>query len=158
MTDIQWVYGLEPKAMTLRWRQKIIELFFAETQEVYEDTSLLRLSIPEWDGNLMLIDRDIYPDVAALKGILWSKPFMEDSVRVVAFVLEKQFQSQGHGGKAWTFMTKQLKKQGINHVQLEVKCSNTDAQNFYRKRGMEIIRRIDLYYKTEHGYMMRGNL
>jgi ribosomal protein S18 acetylase RimI-like enzyme len=55
-------------------------------------------------------------------------------------------------------MTKQLKNQGINHVQLEVKCSNTEAQNFYRKRGMEIIRRIDLYYKTEHGYMMRGNL
>jgi hypothetical protein len=139
MTDIQWVYGIKPELMTLQWRQRIIDLFLSETQEIYQESSLINLSIPEWDGNFMLIDRDLYPEVESLKGILWCKPFMEDSLRVVAFVLDKQFQ-------------------GLNYVQLEVKCSNTDAQNFYRKRGMEIIRRIDMYYKTEHGYMMRGNL
>jgi len=158
MTDIQWVYGIKPESMTLQWRQRIIDLFLSETQEVYRDSSLLSLSIPNWDGNLMLIDRDTYPEVSSLKGILWCKPFMEDSVRVVAFVLDRQFQSMGYGSKAWVFMTSSLKSQGINYVQLEVKCSNTEAQNFYRSRGMEIIRRIEMYYKTEHGYMMRGNL
>lgn len=158
MTDIQWVYGIKPELMTLQWRQRIIDLFLSETQEIYQDSSIINLSIPEWDGNLMLIDRDLYPEVESLKGILWCKPFMEDSLRVVAFVLDKQFQSKGYGGKVWEFMTRSLKSQGLNYVQLEVKCSNTDAQNFYRKRGMEIIRRIDMYYKTEHGYMMRGNL
>lgn len=158
MTDIQWVYGLKPESMTSQWRQKIIDLFHNETQEVYHESSLLKLSIPEWDGNLMLIDRDTYPDASSLKGILWCKPFMDDSVRVVAFVLDEEFQSLGHGSKAWKYMTTRLKNQGKNHIQLEVKCSNLEAQKFYRNRGMEIIRRIDLYYKTEHGYMMRGNL
>ena len=86
MTDIQWVYGLKPESMTLQWRQKIIDLFLSETQEIYHDSSLINLAIPEWDGNLMLIDRDTYPEASSLKGILWCKPFMEDSVRVVAFV------------------------------------------------------------------------
>ena len=158
MTDIQWVYGLKPESMTLQWRRRIIDLFLSETQEVYQDSSLINLAIPEWDGNLMLIDRDTYPEASSLKGILWCKPFMEDSVRVVAFVIDKKFQSKGFGGNAWKIMTSKLKNQGKNHVQLEVKCSNVNAQKFYRIRGMEIIRRIDLYYKTEHGYMMRGSL
>ena len=158
MTDIQWVYGIKPESMNLQWRQRIIDLFLSETQEVYQDSSLINLAIPEWDGNLMLIDRETYPEASSLKGILWCKPFMEDSVRVVAFVIDKIFQSKGHGGNAWKWMTEKMKNQGKKHVQLEVKCSNVNAQNFYRIRGMEIIRRIDLYYKTEHGYMMRGNL
>jgi len=158
MTDIQWVYGIKPESMTLEWRQRIIDLFLSETQEIYQDSSLINLAIPQWDGNLMLIDRDTYPETSCLKGIMWSKPFMEDSVRVVAFVIDKSFQSKGHGGNAWKFMTKSLKNQGKKYIQLEVKCSNVNAQNFYRVRGMEIIRRIDSYYKTEHGYMMRGNL
>lgn len=158
MTDIQWVYGLKPESMTLQWRQRIIDLFLSETQEVYQDSSLINLAIPEWDGNLMLIDRSTYPEASSLKGILWCKPFMENSVRVVAFVIDQTFQSKGYGGNAWKFMIGKMKNQGKKHVQLEVKCSNVDAQHFYRVRGMEIIRRIDLYYKTEHGYMMRGDL
>ena len=158
MADIQWVYGIKPESMTLEWHKRIIELFLAETQEIYRESSLLSLAIPEWNGNLMLIDRDTYPLASSLKGILWCKPFMADSIRVVAFVLDKELQSKGLGSKAWKLMTSSLKKQGLNHIQLEVRCSNTDAQDFYRRRGMEIIRRLDMYYKTEHGYMMRGSL
>ena len=51
-----------------------------------------------------------------------------------------------------------MKEKGVKYVQLEVRCSNTKAQEFYRRRGMEIISRIDMYYKNEHGYMMNGEL
>ena len=61
MSDIQWVYGLKPEDMTIEWRNRIRELFFSETNENYKDSSLLSLKIPEWDGNLMLIDREVYP-------------------------------------------------------------------------------------------------
>jgi len=158
MSDIQWVYGLKPESITVEWRDRIRELFLAETSEVYSDSSLLSLNIPEWDGNLMLIDRSSYPDASSLKGLLWSKPFKEDSTRVVAFVIEKGFQSNGHGGRAWSYMQKKMRGLGKKFVQLEVKCSNIKAQEFYRARGMEIVSRIDMYYKYEHGYMMRGRL
>lgn len=158
MSDIQWVYGLKPESITIEWRNRIRELFLSETNEIYKDSSLLALKIPEWDGNLMLIDRDNYPDASSLKGILWSKPFMSNSTRIVAFVIDKEFQSKGHGGRAWSFMQKKMKEVGIKFVQLEVKCSNTKAQEFYIARGMEIISRIDMYYKDEHGYMMRGEV
>ena len=158
MADIQWVYGIKPESMTSKWRQKIIDLFHHETQEVYHESSLLKLSIPEWDGNLMLIDREVYPKASSLKGIFWSKPFMEDSTRIVAFVIDKELQSRGHGGRAWSFMQKRMKEMGVRFLQLEVKCSNIKAQEFYRARGMKIISRIDMYYKNEHGYMMRGKI
>ena len=158
MSDIQWVYGVKPEDMTIEWRNRIRELFFSETNENYKDSSLLSLKIPEWDGNLMLIDREVYPKASSLKGIFWSKPFMEDSTRIVAFVIDKELQSRGHGGRAWSFMQKRMKEMGVRFVQLEVKCSNIKAQEFYRARGMKIISRIDMYYKNEHGYMMRGKI
>ncbi len=158
MSDIQWVYGLKPESITIEWRDRIRELFLSETDETYKDSSLLALNIPEWEGNLMLIDRDKYPEASSLKGVLWSKPFKTESTRIVAFVIDKEFQSKGYGSRAWSFMKKSMKKMGIKYIQLEVKCSNTKAQEFYRERGMEIISRIDMYYKNEHGYMMKGNL
>ena len=106
----------------------------------------------------MLIDRDKYPEPSSLKGIFWCKPFMSESVRIVAFVIDKKFQSKGFGGSAWSTMQKSMKEKGVKYVQLEVRCSNTKAQEFYRRRGMEIISRIDMYYKNEHGYMMKGEL
>lgn len=158
MTDIQWVYGLKPESITVEWRNRIRQLFLSETNEIYADSSLLSLGIPEWDGNLMLIDRDKYPEPSSLKGIFWCKPFMSESIRIVAFVIDKKFQSKGFGGSAWSTMQKSMKEKGVKYVQLEVRCSNTKAQEFYRRRGMEIISRIDMYYKNEHGYMMKGEL
>ena len=158
MSDIQWVFGLKPEQMTLEWRDRVRELFLQETNEIYKDSSIISLEIPEWNGNLMLIDRETYPAPISLKGILWCKPFLEDSVRVVAFVIIKELQSMGFGSKAWNLMTQKVKNNSKKYVQLEVKCSNKRAQEFYRTRGMEIISRIDMYYKNEHGFSMRGLL
>jgi ribosomal protein S18 acetylase RimI-like enzyme len=158
MSNIQWVFGLKPESMTLEWRDRVRELFLQETDELYKDSSIINLAIPEWDGNLMLIDQDEYPNPASLKGLLWCKPFLEDTVRVVAFVIVESLQAKGFGSIAWNIMTRKLKIDGKSHVQLEVKSSNIKAQEFYRKRDMEIISRIDMYYKDEHGYMMRGKL
>ncbi len=158
MADIQWVFGLMPEQMTLEWRDRVRELFLQETNEQYKDSSLISLGIPQWGGNLMLIDRDNYPSASSLKGLLWCKPFLEDTVRVVAFVIVQELQSMGYGGNAWEVMKRQVEEIGKTHVQLEVKCSNIRAQEFYRVRGMEIVRKIEHYYKNEHGYMMRGKL
>ena len=89
MSDIQWVYGLKPESITIEWRNRIRQLFLSETNEIYADSSLLSLGIPEWDGNLMLIARDKYPEPSSLKGIFWCKPFMSESIRIVAFVIDK---------------------------------------------------------------------
>ena len=158
MADIQWVFGLMPEQMTIEWRDRVRELFLQETNEQYKDSSLISLGIPQWGGNLMLIDRDNYPSASSLKGLLWCKPFLDDTVRVVAFVIVQELQSMGYGSNAWEVMKKQVGKIGKIHVQLEVKCSNIRAQEFYRVRGMEIVRQIQHYYKNEHGYMMRGKL
>tara|TARA_B100001093_G_scaffold12503_2_gene11601 strand:+ start:17237 stop:17728 length:492 start_codon:yes stop_codon:yes gene_type:complete len=158
MSNIQWVYGMEPQSMPDDWRQRIIELFLRETGEVYADVSLASLNIPKWEGNLLLIDNETYPEAESLKGLLWSLPFLEDGVRVAAFVVEQQYQSHGHGSDAWDHLIEHAQSLGKKTIQLEVKADNTRAQDFYQKRGLAIVEKLEHYYQSGLGYMMRGDI
>ena len=55
------------------------------------------------------------------------------------------------------YNAKKYEEKGVKYVQLEVRCSNTKAQEFYREEAWKLFLRIDMYYKNEHGYMMKEN-
>ncbi len=158
MSNIQWMYGQEPKSLNDEWKKKIQTMFLTETGEEYSFESISALLIPEWPGNMLLIDQDLYPASESLLGLLWALPYEANGVRIAAFVLDAKHQSQGWGGKAWDHLVEISRNEGKVSIQLEVKADNTRAQEFYKVRGLKVIRHLQHYYKSGLGYEMKGPL
>ena len=93
-----------------------------------------------------------------MRGLLWTTPFKENTVRIVSFVLDTGARGKGWGSLAWNLMAEQLRPLGYHVVQLEVRASNEGAISFYRKRGLEIVQELHGYYRQGLGYVMRGQL
>ena len=156
MTNIQWILGVEPSKLAVEWRQGVQALFLNETGETYADVSVSSLPIPAWDGNMLLVDMNLYPKPQSLKGLLWSLPFLDTGVRIAAFAIHSDQQGQGWGSQAWNHLMAACRGGGKSFIQLEVKASNTRAQEFYRKRGLEVENHLENYYQSGLGYMMKG--
>jgi ribosomal protein S18 acetylase RimI-like enzyme len=156
MTNIQWILGVEPANLPEDWRATVKELFLQETGEVYADVSIASLPIPAWDGNLLLVDMDLYPDSSSFKGLMWALPFLQDGVRIAAFALQAEYQGFGWGSLAWNHLVGVCHANQKNFIQLEVKASNNGAIKFYRTRGLEVRKHLENYYKSGLGYMMNG--
>ena len=155
---LEWILGQKPEAMPESWQQKVSELFLAETGEKYNDTTFRMLGIPEWYGNKLLIDTTIYPQPDSLMGVMWSKPLLENRIRIVALVLDKQVQNNNHGTAILSQVIEAAKSEGKTMIQLEVRKSNSRAQKFYLKHGLSIGKTILNYYSNEDGLMMIGDL
>ena len=156
MADTQWILGVEPAQMPIEWREKVRSLILEETGEVYADASIASLPIPAWEGNLLLVDVNTYPAPTALKGLLWALPFLEDGVRIAAFAICRELQGQAWGSKAWDHLVAACHTVNKQFIQLEVKAANTRAQEFYRRRGLEVEAHLEHYYQSGLGYMMKG--
>ena len=131
----------------------IRQLFLDQTGEVYAKESVKTLPIPEWGGNLLLLDEN-----NMIRGLLWANKFGIFRTRVVAFVIDSEFKGKGFGSIAWDMYMKVAKAEGLNEVQLEVRSDNEMAIGFYSRRGLEIIENLDDYYQSGQGYVMRGQL
>lgn len=156
--NIQWMLGPEPKNLSPEWRREVLELFLVVNGEKYSDASVANLPIPQWGGNLLLLDGNDISNPKCLKGLLWTTPFKDDIVRVAAFSISSELQSKGLGSLAWNHFVDCAINAGYSKVQLEVKASNIRGQEFYRKRGLEIMNKLEGYYASGLGYMMRGDL
>lgn len=156
MTNIQWILGVEPSKLPIEWRQGVQALFLNETGETYADVSVSSLPIPAWDGNMLLVDMNLYPKPKSLKGLMWSLPFLEEGVRIAAFAIHSDLQGQGWGSQAWNHLMTACRAEQKTFIQLEVKASNTRAQDFYRVRGLEVEKHLENYYQSGLGYMMKG--
>ena len=129
------------------------QLFLDQTGEVYSEASVKTLPIPEWGGNLVLLD-----DNQMLRGLLWTNKFSETRVRIVAFAIDSDHKGLGFGAQAWDHLLVAARADGIKEIQLEVRGDNEFAINFYRRRGLEIIMPLEGYYNAGIGYVMRGNI
>ena len=89
----------------------------------------------------------------------YCSPFKDDIVRVVAFAIDRELPGvMVMGAKHGISLLILQKKAGFNYIQLEVRAKNTRAQNFYKKRGMEIIQTLDGYYANDLGYSMKRKI
>mgnify|MGYP005751013979 FL=1 len=91
-------------------------------------------------------------------GVLWSKPLLENRIRVVSLVLDEQAQNKNYGTDVLTELMTKARDDGNIMIQLEVRKSNLKAQNFYSKHGLIIDKTIKNYYSNEDGLLMIGNL
>jgi ribosomal protein S18 acetylase RimI-like enzyme len=151
----QWVEGLTPSELSDEWISVIAKLFLAETGEIYNANSIRSLPIPSWSGNLFLMNGEKPSD---LQGLLWCMPYSEKRARVVAFTINKDHQSKGFGSQAWDKFCNAAKDAGHCEIQLEVRKSNQRAISFYEKKGLKIIGKIEGYYASGLGYVMRGQI
>lgn len=156
MGNIQWVYGFEPKTLSDDWKEKVRSLFLQETGERYTLESISNLPIPQWSGNMLLLDNDRYPHPESLLGLMWALPHEEHGVRIAAFVIDSNHQSAGWGGKAWDHLVEIALSAGKTTIQLEVKAENIRAQNFYTARDLKVVQHLSNYYASGLGYMMKG--
>ena len=156
MVDIQWILGVEPSQLPSEWREAVQDLFLQETGEAYADVSVSSLPIPAWEGNMLLVDMKLYPDPLALKGLLWSLPFLDHGVRIAAFAIRSDLQGMGWGSKAWNHLMAAARTEQKIFVQLEVKAAKIRAQQFYRVRGLEVKTHLENYYQSGLGFMMKG--
>jgi ribosomal protein S18 acetylase RimI-like enzyme len=129
------------------------QLFLDQTGERYAEASVRSLPIPEWGGNLVLLD-----DNGMLRGLLWANKFSESRVRIVAFAIDSDYKGNGFGSEAWLILLNAARNDGHNEVQLEVRGDNQFAIDFYRRRGLEVVATLDGYYKAGIGYVMRGKI
>ena len=131
MQSLRWILGATPESLSQEHRKSIRELFMKETGENYNDTVLESLKIPDWSGNMLLVESDDSNTELLIQGVFWSKPILETNIRIVAFVIDKKFQSKGFGGSAWSTMQKSMKEKGVKYVQLEVHESEFDVLPLY---------------------------
>ena len=149
----RWCLGLSPKSLDRPTIEIVKQLFLDQTGERYVEASVRSLPIPEWGGNLVLLDEN-----NLLRGLLWANKFSEQRVRVVAFAIDSEFKGQGLGSQAWNLLLAAAREDGHTEVQLEVRGDNLHAIEFYRRRGLEIVDTLQGYYKAGVGYVMRGNI
>ena len=155
--DVAWRKGLAPEELTVEWTQAVQKLFLEGTGEQYFAGSIQSLPVPRWDGNLMLFD-SVEETPQSMRGLLWTTPFKEDTVRIVSFVLDPGSRNKGWGSQAWDILIESLAETQYTTIQLEVRATNNKAINFYRKRGLEVIQELYGYYSSGIGYLMRGPL
>ncbi len=150
-----WIIGKSPKILDSSVIENIKQLFLQETGEVYFEGSIRSLPIQDWGGNLLLVDRN---NSNRIKGLLWATKFSKERARIVAFAIDKELQGQGFGSEAWNLFIQACVEDGHSEVQLEVKADNKSAIDFYRKRGLKVIDKLEGYYQSGLGLVMRGTV
>ena len=69
----RWCLGPSPKSLDVESVEIIRQLFLDQTGERYASESVRTLPIPEWNGNLVLLDSN-----NMIRGLLWSNKFKEN--------------------------------------------------------------------------------
>jgi len=151
--DARWCLGPSPKSLDAATVELVKQLFLDQTGERYAEASVKTLPIPEWGGNLVLLDSN-----NMIRGLLWANKFSDERVRIVAFAIDSDYKGNGYGSQAWNLLVEAARRDGHSEIQLEVRGDNEFAINFYRNRGLEIISELQGYYQAGIGYVMRGNI
>lgn len=79
------------------------------------------------------------------------KPFIDES-ELLEIAVSPQFQGKGYGKALLAHSMDHAKSKAIRLMRLEVRVSNTRAQNLYVKFGFEIDGHRKNYYRTAQGH------
>lgn len=73
-----------------------------------------------------------------------------DRIEIEYIIVPEEYRKKGIGSK----LLSQIEKEKINNITLEVRESNIEAINFYKKNGYKIEAIRKNYYDNEDGYLM----
>lgn len=145
MNNPKWVMKSPP--ITTHLSNEIASILRNTTGEhlVGERISILPLAE---NGIILLLENEII-----LGALLWMK-INPKTARILGFGIHTQLQGNGLGSNCWEIFLKEITRQDVNKITLEVRQSNTRAINFYRKKGLTPKGWIEDYYLNEKGILM----
>jgi len=71
-----------------------------------------------------------------------------NSAHITTIGVAPEHRRRGIGGRLLRRVEEALRGRGVATVMLEVRVSNTDAQNLYRRAGFMVVQRIGKYYSN----------
>jgi ribosomal-protein-alanine N-acetyltransferase len=84
---------------------------------------------------------------------------MNDSSKIISFAVKKEFRGFGVGSMLLDSAIERVRRRGKKAVLLEVRVSNTKAQNLYKKKRFKVMDVITGYYRDgEDAYLMMLDL
>lgn len=83
----------------------------------------------------------------------------DGSAHVTTIGVAPEHRRRGLGSKMLQHSERALRMRGVSTLMLEVRVSNEDAQNLYKKHGYAVMHRLESYYNNgEDGYLMMKSL
>ncbi|KYK27269.1 MAG: hypothetical protein AYK23_02485 [Candidatus Proteinoplasmatales archaeon SG8-5] len=122
----------------------------AETfKQDYSPSMYLTLHAQWPDGFLVASEEGV------LTGLLLGTRASPDEARILIMATKKELRYKGVGSSLLNTFFERCGWEGICSVVLEVRTSNTIAQEFYTKRGFQVVSLLERYYLDgEDGIMM----
>lgn len=77
--------------------------------------------------------------------------YIYDRIEIEYIIVDDKYKRQGIATKLLNFIEK---NNDIKNITLEVRKSNEEAINFYKKNGFEIVTTRKNYYNNEDAYLM----
>ena len=88
-----------------------------------------------------------------IKGIIIYN-LLYDRIEINYIIVDKNYRKKGIGSS----LLRQIEKNRLKNITLEVRESNIEAINFYKKNGFKIVAIRKNYYGSENGYLMLKEL
>lgn len=90
-----------------------------------------------------------------IAGYIVTMDLDEFNGKIIAFAVRREFRGMGIGKKLLAEAIKRLESRGKKRITLEVRVSNFQAQELYKKFGFRIVETIPAYYSDgEDAYLM----
>ncbi len=84
-------------------------------------------------------------------GYICALPLTREEADIESIAVDPRSQRSGLGTFLFDKMEAELISRGYREIVLEVRENNTQALNFYRKRGFKVTEYLSSYYKTPVG-------
>lgn len=83
----------------------------------------------------------------------------DGSAHVTTIGVSPEHRRRGLAERLLRHSERALRMRGVSTLMLEVRVSNTGAQNLYRKHGYAVLQRLEAYYNNgEDGFLMMKSL
>jgi ribosomal-protein-alanine N-acetyltransferase len=126
--DVKEVIKIERVSFQDPWRE---DAFYNELHNSQISTFL----VMEMDGKIVGY------------GGMW---IIKEEAHIVNLAVHPEYRRQGLGGMLLRALFEKGEKRGVERITLEVRASNTDAQEFYKKFGFQEVAIRKRYYRDTH--------
>jgi ribosomal-protein-alanine N-acetyltransferase len=129
---------------------QVYDLACRSLSENYNPTLFLDLCA-YWPEALQVIEED-----GAVRGFVFGIAMSRSESRILMLAVEERYRRRGYGNALLNGFKAAAAKLGMNSIVLEVRTTNLNAIDFYRRRGFQIVGTIPRYYTNgDDAYRMQ---
>ena len=158
------ILQLGPGIHKINVEETIDVLFEIDNKVARATPSLLPLESPKELSDFLIKEHNsdnylMNDDQGHVVGYLSVLDFDADSMEVLNFGTDPDFQGKGHGRAMMDFAEKLAKEKGKKKIRLVTNVKNTEAIGFYKAIGYTIVKEAENYYGDgENRYIFEKNI